>query len=89
MAANPVGKLNFRISATNERRLREAAQAANQTLTDFVLSAAQAKADELLERRTIVPADYFDRLLSALDEPAEPIEQLARAARRERSFVQH
>ena len=89
MAASPVGKLNFRIPAAKEQRLRAAAQASHQTLTDFVLDAAQAKANELLESRTLVPPDYFDQLLAALDEAPVPMPELVKIARRRRRFVQH
>lgn len=82
------GRLNFRISAEAEARLRAAAEAANQTLTEFVIGAAEERADELLARRTVVPADYFDQLLAALDAPPEPMPALVRAAKRSRRFVQ-
>lgn len=88
MAATTAGRLNFRIPVEAEKRLRAAAEADNKTLTEFVLGAAEARADELLASRTPVPADYFDQLLSALDERPTPIPELARAARRPRRFVQ-
>jgi len=86
--ATTAGRLNFRIPPDAEQRLRSAAEAANQTLTDFVLGAAEARADEVLGTRTVVDSDYFDRLLAALDEPPTPIPELAKAARRDRRFTQ-
>ncbi len=83
------GRLNFRIPADAEARLRAAAEVSRQSLTEFVLGAAAARAEELLATGTWVPAEYFDRLLAALDEPPEPIPVLARAARRRRRFTQH
>jgi uncharacterized protein (DUF1778 family) len=88
MAATSVSRLNFRISAESERQLRSAAEASHETLTDFVLGAAQDRADEVLRTRTVVPSDYFDQLLAALDEPPVSVPALAKAARRKRQFVQ-
>jgi len=89
MASNPGDKLNFRIPADGKKRLKEAAEAAHQTLTDFVLDAAQAKANQLLEGRTVVPGEYFDQMLAALDEAPAPISELVKVARRRRQFDQH
>lgn len=88
MAGTAAGRLNFRIPEEAEKRLRAAAEAANETLTEFVLGAAEARAEELLASRTVVPPDYFDQLLAALNEPPTPVPVLARAARRQRRFVQ-
>lgn len=84
-----VGRLNFRIPSDAEQRLRTAAEATHQTLTDFVLGAAEARAEEVLRSRTIVPADYFDRLVAALNQPPTPIPELVEAARQPRRFTQH
>jgi uncharacterized protein (DUF1778 family) len=86
--ATTAGRLNFRITAEAEARLRAAAEASQQTLTEFVLGAAEERADEVLASRTVVPADYFDQLLAALDAPPEPMPVLSRAAKRQRRFVQ-
>lgn len=86
--ASPASRLNFRISAEAEARLRAAADASQQTLTEFVLGAAEERADEVLASRTVIPAEYFDQLLAALDAPPEPMPALARAAKRQRRFVQ-
>jgi uncharacterized protein (DUF1778 family) len=89
VVATTAGRLNFRVTAELERRLRAAAEAAHLTLTEFVLGSAQARADELLGARTLVSSDYFDDLVTALDEPPVPMPVLAEAARRTRRFVQH
>lgn len=86
MAAAP--RLNFRVRPDTERRLRAAAAACSESLTDFVISAAEQRADEVLATRTMVPSDYFDDLLAALDEPVEPNEALHTAANRPRQFNQ-
>jgi uncharacterized protein (DUF1778 family) len=89
MATTASARLNFRIPVETERRLRAAAEAAHETLTEFVLGPAQARAEEMLSAKTVVPADYFDRLLAALDEPPEPMPVLAEASRRPRRYTQH
>lgn len=81
-------RLNFRVRPDTEQRLRAAAAACEESLTDFVIAAAEERADEVLATHTLVVADYFDRLLAALDEPAEPNEALRKAARRPRQFTQ-
>lgn len=88
MTYGTVGRLNFRVSESVERRLRSAAAAAHESLTDFILGAAQQRADEVLAARTVVPDGYFDRLLAALDDPPKPSPALAEVARRPRRFVQ-
>ena len=81
-------RLNFRIPAGTEERLRAAAEATHETLTNFVLSAASLRADEVLATRTRISSEYFDRLIDALDEPPEPISALAKVAMREKRFTQ-
>lgn len=88
MAATASARLNFRVPVETERRLRAAAEAAHETLTEFVLGPAQARAEEMLSAKTVVSVEYFDRLLSALDEPPEQMPVLAEAARKARRFVQ-
>jgi uncharacterized protein (DUF1778 family) len=80
-------RLNFRVSPSLDDRLRMAAAMSHQTVTDFVLQAAAAHADEVLMARTVVPSDYFDELLAALDAPVEPMPELARAAAKPRRFA--
>jgi uncharacterized protein (DUF1778 family) len=84
MAAAP--RLNFRVRPDVELRLRAAAAASDQSLTDFVISAAEDRAEEVLATHTLVPADYFDQLLAALDEPGDANAALRAAARRPRRF---
>jgi uncharacterized protein (DUF1778 family) len=79
-------RLNFRVRPETERRLRTAAAASNQSLTDFVISAAEVRADEVLASHTLVPAEYYEALLAALDEPLQPNEALISAARQRRRF---
>lgn len=77
-------RLNFRVRPDAERRLRAAAAACDLSLTDFVLSSAEARAAEVLGTHTLVPSDYFDALIGALDAPPKPNDALRAAARRPR-----
>ena len=86
--AQPVTpRLNFRVRPDVEHHLRSAAEALGMSLTDFVISAATVRADEVLTTHTVVPADYFDRLVAALDAPPTANNSLKSAAARRRANV--
>jgi uncharacterized protein (DUF1778 family) len=82
-----IARLTLRVEPDVKRRLRAAAAASGQSFTNFVISAAEARADEVFASRTLVPADYFDRLIAALDAPVTPNEALRTVARRPRSVT--
>ena len=83
-------RIELRAEPERESRIREAARLANQSVSSFVLDAASERAEEVLRAATstTVPADYFDELNRALDEPTAPSPGLQRAARRARRVVQ-
>ncbi|MGA3361913.1 MAG: DUF1778 domain-containing protein [Solirubrobacteraceae bacterium] len=72
----------MRVSESQERMLRAAAELNGETLTGFVLSVASERAVEVLERahRIELHADEFDRFVAALDAPVEEMETLQRYA---------
>ncbi|MGE4428228.1 MAG: DUF1778 domain-containing protein [Solirubrobacteraceae bacterium] len=76
-------RINMRVSERQERVLRAAAELSGQTLTGFVVSASTDRAEKFLERanRIEVAAEEFDRFVTALDAPAEPMPVLERYAR--------
>jgi uncharacterized protein (DUF1778 family) len=80
-------RLGFRVSRGVKERLEDAARSLGVPLTEFVLGAAQDRADEVLAAKTVVPPDYFSRLIDALDAPAMENEPLRRAASRAPSVV--
>jgi uncharacterized protein (DUF1778 family) len=80
-------RLGFRVTPGVKAHLEDAARSLGVPLTEFVLGAAQDKADEVLAAKTVVPADYFDKLIDALDAPAEENEPLRSAASRAPSVV--
>lgn len=78
-------RLEVRLSTEERRRLEAAADLAGVSLSALVVAAALERADEVVSDHavTVVPAEYFDRLVESLDR-AEPAHRLARAAKRSR-----
>ncbi len=67
-------KLDLRVSSEAKRALRRAANVSRQSLSEFVLSSALARADEVLAEQTTIllsDADWAD-FVAALDAPAAP-----------------
>lgn len=90
MASKVSSRLEFRIRAESKRRIEHAADLVDESASDFVRAAAERRADEVLVEHdvvTIVPSDFFDQLLSALDEEPRPSAPLARAGKRARRAV--
>jgi uncharacterized protein (DUF1778 family) len=78
-------RLEVRVRPDSKARLERAAELAQVPLSDFVRTAAEDRAEEVLrehETTTRVPAEFFDDLWAALSLPANPNPVLARAARR-------
>ena len=78
-------RAEVRMSADEKKLIEIGASTAGVSISAFILSAAVERADEVVAEATttVVPAQYFDSLLAALDQP-EPAPALARAARRAR-----
>lgn len=76
------GRINLRVDADQEARLRAAAEAAGETLTGFMLAAAGERADDVLERvgRIALSSAAFERFVAALDADVEPMPTLTRYA---------
>jgi len=79
------GRIEVRMSAAEKDRIEVGAATAGVSTSSFMLFAAIERADEVIAEATttVVPGDYFDSLLAALDRP-EPAPGLERAARRAR-----
>lgn len=76
-------RLEFRVSPQDKARIERAAELAGEPVTSFARTAAEEKAERILREHdatTTVPAEYFDELIAALDEPAKPNAALRRAA---------
>jgi uncharacterized protein (DUF1778 family) len=85
MAATKTDRLEARLAPEERKRIEQAAALAGEPVSAFVVLAALDRAEIVVTERatTLVPTDYFDRLLSSLD-VAEEAPRLARAARRAR-----
>jgi uncharacterized protein (DUF1778 family) len=66
-------RIDVRVTDEQDAIIREAAALAGQTVTSFLLGAAQERAREVLdERRHLVMSDRtFERFAAALDAPPE------------------
>ncbi len=83
-------RLELRVRPDSKARLERAAALEQVPLSDFVRSAAEDRAEQVLrehDTQTIVPAEFFDELLAALDSPAQSNQSLSRAARRARHLL--
>lgn len=83
-------RLEVRVRADAKERLARAAEISHVPLSDFVRSAAEARAEQVLaehDATTRVSPEYFQQLMDALDAPAIRNEALAQAVRRARELV--
>lgn len=76
-------RLEARLTTTERTQIEQAAALAGESVSSFVVLAALDRADILVRERasTVVPAAYFDQLVTSLDEPEEA-PRLARVARK-------
>ena len=60
---------DFRVDPETDRLVRQAAQTAERTLTDFVVDAAVVEAERVLADRTqfVLDAEQWDRFVELLD----------------------
>jgi uncharacterized protein (DUF1778 family) len=90
MATSTSQRFEFRLRPESKQRIEHAASLVQESTSDFVRAAAERRADEVLLEHdvvTIVPAEFFEQLLSALDEEPQPSQALARAGDRARRVV--
>lgn len=83
-------RLEVRLQPDSKARLERAAELTHVPVSDFVRSAVEERAEQVLrdhDAQTTVPADFFDDLLAALDAPAETNATLTRAAQRAQRVV--
>jgi uncharacterized protein (DUF1778 family) len=81
-------RIEMRTTPEEHELVSRAAEVSNQSTSSFVLAAARAQASKVLARAdvTMMPADQFDELMAALDEPRD-IPKLAELARKPRRFT--
>jgi len=90
MAGSAAARMEYRIRPESKARIELAARLTAESASDFARTAAELRAEEVLRTHdllTVVPAEFFDDLLGALDEPAGANPALKRAARRARRTV--
>lgn len=82
-------RIEMRADATAERLISRAAQALGESVSSFVLRAAQDEARRVLTRPdvTLMPSEQFDALITALDEPDEVPSAFAKLAGRPRPYT--
>ena len=64
-------RIEARLSTDERALIERAAVTSGTSVSAFLVRAAVDRADEIIatSKATVVPVDYFDRLLAALDEP--------------------
>ena len=79
-------RVEARLSPDERRRIEQAAEIAGESMSSFLVTAAVGRADDVVAAHltTIVPPDYFDALVTALDTPPDEMPRLAAAAQRAR-----
>jgi uncharacterized protein (DUF1778 family) len=78
-------RLDVRVDPDVKALIEHAAAFAGTSVSTFVIAAAQVHAEEVVRRHTVLPADFFDALITELDEPAVANEAITRAVRRSRA----
>ncbi len=84
-------RFEFRLRPEAKRRIEQAAELVHESTSDFARTAAEERADQVLHEHsvaTVVPADFFEELLRALDAPPRPNTALKNAAQRARGVVE-
>ena len=77
-------RIEVRVSPEVKTRIEYAARLDDTSVSDFVLAAAKERAEDVVRQHhthTLVPAEFFDSLIAALDEPAEANDALVNAVR--------
>jgi uncharacterized protein (DUF1778 family) len=82
-------RMEVRLTPEDKSLLLEAAGINHESASGFVVRAAREAAKEVIERdqATVVPAAFFEAMVASLDEPAQPITELASAVQKHRDIV--
>jgi uncharacterized protein (DUF1778 family) len=79
-------RVEARLTPAQRKRIEHGAAIAGEPVSSFLVAAALDRTEALIgeQATTVVPDDYFDRLVSSLDEAgrAPALERAARTARR-------
>ncbi|MQS07947.1 DUF1778 domain-containing protein [Streptomyces alkaliphilus] len=82
-------RLEIRIPVEVKRMIERAASACHLTMSAFILQTMKQAAEDVMarDRVTVIPPDFYEAMMAALENPAESDESLAEAARRRREIV--
>jgi uncharacterized protein (DUF1778 family) len=84
-------RVEARVAPRDRARIDKAAALEGQSISAFMVAAAAEKANQVITARmtTIVPADFFDRLVAAIDraDRAPRLTQAAKLAREDRRIA--
>lgn len=74
-------RIEARVAPETAEKIKEAAALSGSSTSAFIIDAAADRAERILrrQRETVVPSDYFDQLLEALDEPGQAKPALTKA----------
>jgi len=77
---NRTEKLDLRLTPAAKDTLRLAAESSRETVSDFVLKSALARADEILADRRVIKMndEQWTAFMAALDAPPKPRPRLKR-----------
>lgn len=87
--AQKESRLQTRVSRQQKAVLERAAELRGQSLTDFVIEAAQAAAEKVIQSHEIIVLTEKDRkvFFAALRRPPKPNAKLKAAAKRHRELI--
>lgn len=91
MAQRATERIEVRVRPEVAAQIREAAQASHMTVTAFLVSAALERAEEVFADKVVwvVSDREFDQMVTELDEPATPNENLVAALRQAHQLIDH
>jgi uncharacterized protein (DUF1778 family) len=77
---NRTEKLDLRLTPAAKQALRQAAESSRESVSDFVLRSALARADEILSDRRVIKLDdeQWEAFVAALDAPPKSRPRLKR-----------
>jgi uncharacterized protein (DUF1778 family) len=88
--ARASARLEFRVTPAHKAMIERAAQLSGEPVTAFARDAAEERAERVLrehEATTVVPAEFFDDLMMALDATPRPNPVLVAAGERLRETI--
>jgi uncharacterized protein (DUF1778 family) len=84
MSATKTSRVNLRMDPDDDALLRQAAELAGETLSEFIVESGRERAERLLADRTsfALSASEWEIFTAALDRPAEAIDAVRELFRR-------